>query len=145
MAYDKFKLIPAAHLLLIKNQEILLLRRLNTGYEDGNYSVVAGHLDGNEPASVAMAREAMEEAGLKIKPQDLEFAHVMHRMGNQERVDFFFTAKEWTGIPTNKEPEKCDDLSWYPLSSMPENVIPYVKHAIECYQNNIYYSEFDWK
>jgi 8-oxo-dGTP diphosphatase len=145
MPSDKFKLIPAAHLFLVKNDEILLLRRFNTGYEDGNYSVIAGHIDGNEPASVAMSREATEEAGITIAPQDLEFAHVMHRMGNQERVDFFFFAKDWEGIPTNKEPQKCDDLSWFPLSSLPQNVIPYVAHAIKCYQDKIYYSEFDWK
>ena len=38
---ERFKLVVAVHLLLIENKKILLLRRFNTGYEDGNYSVVA--------------------------------------------------------------------------------------------------------
>lgn len=38
---ERFKLVVAVHLILIKNGKILLLRRYNTGYEDGNYSVVA--------------------------------------------------------------------------------------------------------
>jgi len=42
---EHFKLIPEAHLLLFKDEHVLLLRRENTGYEDGNYGVVAGHID----------------------------------------------------------------------------------------------------
>ena len=34
----------AAHLLLDKDVRILMLRRYNTGYEDGNYSVDVGHV-----------------------------------------------------------------------------------------------------
>lgn len=144
MSKDKFKLIPAVHLLLISNKKILLLRRFNTGYEDGKYSVVAGHVDGNETAMTAMSREAFEEAGIKIDRKDLEFAHVMHRMSNEERIDLFFTAKAWKGNPVNKEPDKCDELSWFTLDNLPGNIIPYVAYAIDCYGKGIEYSEFGW-
>ena len=59
---ERFKLVVAVHLILIENGKILLLRRYNTGYEDGNYSLVAGHIDGNESVIQAMQREALEEA-----------------------------------------------------------------------------------
>jgi len=43
---QRFRLVSAVHLFLDRDRRVLLLRRANTGYEDGNDSVVAGHLDG---------------------------------------------------------------------------------------------------
>ncbi len=53
---NRFSLIPEVHLILESNGQLLLLKRANTGYEDGNYSLVAGHIDGNESAREAMVR-----------------------------------------------------------------------------------------
>lgn len=140
----RFKLILSVYVFLVKDGKILLLRRANTGYEDGNYGLPAGHADGNETGRAATAREALEEVGVKIELDDLEFAHTMHRLQNDERVDYFFAAKNWQGKPKNMEPEKCDDVSWFPLNDLPPNTIPYIKQAIESWQNGVYYSEF-WK
>ena len=72
----------AVHLLLVKNDRVLLLRRYNTGYEDGNYSVVAGHIEGGEDLKTAMIREAREEAGIEILRSNLEVVGVIHFKGN---------------------------------------------------------------
>jgi len=45
---DWFTMVVAVHLFLLRDGLVLLLRRYNTGYEDGRYSVVAGHVDGGE-------------------------------------------------------------------------------------------------
>jgi 8-oxo-dGTP diphosphatase len=142
---ERFKLISAVHLFLIKDGKILLLRRFNTGYEDGNYSVPAGHLDGNEVVTEAMIREALEEACVQIKPEDLKVIHVMHRKkSDREGIDFFLTAKVWEGNIKIGEPNKCDDLSWFPLDDLPKNTVPYVRFAIQNYRDNIFYSEMGW-
>jgi 8-oxo-dGTP diphosphatase len=134
----------AIHLFLFENNQILLLRRFNTGWQDGNYSVPAGHVDAGEPVIAASIREAREEIGIDIKPCDLDVVHVMHRKSEEERVDFFLVVKHWAGEISNKEPHKCDDLRWCSIGTLPVNIIPYIKQGLECYQKGIYFSEYGW-
>lgn len=142
---ERFKLVVAVHLILIEDGKILLLRRYNTGYEDGNYSVVAGHIDGKESVIKAMQREAFEEAGIKVSEEDLEVVHVMHRYSkDRESIDYFLACKSYEGKITIMEKDKCDELEFYDLDKLPSNVIPYVRKAIECYKNNIHFSIYGW-
>ncbi|MFH1180816.1 MAG: NUDIX domain-containing protein [bacterium] len=142
MTQERFKIIPSVYLILIRDNKILLSRRYNTGYFDGFYSLPAGHLNGNETFKQGMARETKEEIGVILEPADLELVHAMDRMiPDDERADFFFTVKKWQGEPKNIEPEKCDDLSWFGLNNLPQNVIPCIKQAIDSFLNNIIYSE----
>lgn len=141
----RFKLIPTVYLILMKENKILLARRYNTGFHDGEYSFPAGHLDGGETLTQALVREAREEIGVGLDLGNLELAHVMHRKEpTEERVNFFFVAQRWLGEPKIMEPNKCDDLSWHGVNQLPENVIPYIKKAISCLQRGIFYSEFGW-
>lgn len=144
MGKERFRQIGTAHLLLMKDGKILLSRRVNTGYEDGKYSVVAGHIDENETARQAMIREAKEEAGINIDIDDLDIAHMMHRNEGDHRIDFFFTAKKWFPEPNIMEPDKCDDLRWFDLDKLPDNTIPYIKKAIDSFLDKKLYSEHGW-
>jgi len=128
----EYRRFVATHLLLRRCESILLLRRLNTGWEDGKYSVVAGHVDPCESAIDAMLREAWEEAGIRIEAENLEFAHVMHRRkaNGEERVDLWFSCERWNGEPHNAEPQMCDDLSWFTWDHLPANLIDYVRTTL---------------
>ena len=92
MTGERFRAIVAVHLFLLHGDAILLLRRFDTGYEDGNYSVIAGHLDGGEEVIAAAVREAWEEAGIRVAPADVAVVGVMHRLSDTERIDFFVAA-----------------------------------------------------
>ena len=144
MSKKRFQMPVAVHLLLIRKGKILLLRRFNTGYEDGNYSVVAGHLDGNEDVKSAMIREAREEAGIEIKPNNIQIVGVIHRKSKGERIDFFLTADSWDNEIINTEPKKCDDLSWFEIDNLPFNIIPYVKRAIKNYISDVQFDVYGW-
>lgn len=140
----RFMAPVAVHLFLTRDRSILLLRRANTGYEDGNYSVPAGHLDGGESVTAAAIREAREEVGIELVPAQLRQVLVMHRRAGSERIDFFLEAHGWKGNPRNCEPEKCDELKWVALDDLPPNVISYVRRAIEAHAAGETYVEFGW-
>lgn len=140
---NRFSLRCAVFLILIKDDKILLSRRFNTGHEDGNYSLIAGHLDGNESATIALSRESLEEAGIEVNPNDLNLVHTMHDLvDGVEYINLFFKTDTWKENPTILEPDKCDDLSWFPFDHLPKNTINYIKQAIENIKDKEIYSEF---
>jgi len=125
----------AVYLLLKKDGKVLLARRYNTGYQDGNYQVPAGHVDAGELPTEAMIREAKEEIGIDLKKEDLRFVHTSFRTKADEtgdRVDYFFEASHWVGEVVNKEPNKCDDLRWVAPNELPENTVPLMYTVLEC-------------
>jgi len=142
---QRFKVIPTVYLVLRRRNHILLARRCNTGFHDGEYSLPAGHLDGKETLVQAVIREAKEEIGIHLHRGGLQLAHVMHRKERkEERVNFFFVGTRWRGRPRIMEPLKCDDLRWFSLRDLPANTIPYVRQAIACLMQRDAYSEYGW-
>ena len=62
-------------------REVLLHLRQNTGYMDGTWDFAgSGHVDENETARQAVARECREELGITVDPADAEFVHLCHRV-----------------------------------------------------------------
>jgi adenylate cyclase class IV/ADP-ribose pyrophosphatase YjhB (NUDIX family) len=136
----------AVHLFLLRGDQILLLRRCNTGYEDGKLSVVAGHVEPGEPITAAAMREAREEVGISLAHERLHVVGVMHRRSGEERVDIFLTyaLAAADGDPVNREPGKCSELLWVPLTELPVDTIPYVRAGIEGYRRGTWFQEFGW-
>ena len=116
---------------------LLLLRRSNTGFMDGWFSLPGGHRDAGESVLDAARRECKEEACvtvLKIEP-----VVVMPYPGG---VDFVFEATRWSGTPSIGEPDKCDVLTFAALDALPEPTTRFVKAALECRGNGVWYREF---
>ena len=132
----RFVVVPASYVFLLRPgpsgtsgvDEVLLQLRQNTGYMDGHWAAAAaGHVERGETAYDAAAREALEE--LAITDVALTFLTSMQRTQHadaiDERVDFFFTARSWTGEPRITEPHKCAALQWFPLDALPTPVVPH--------------------
>ena len=147
MPQDRFKLIPAVYLILQRKPgEALLSLRQNTGYADGMYSLVSGHVDGNEPARAALCREAKEEAGITLIPENLDLRLTLHRLSfDSERIDLFFSASHWQGEIVNTEPHKCGGLSFFPLDDLPNHTVPYIRSSLLAIAQEVNYLEYGWQ
>ncbi len=142
--HSRFTAAVAVHVLFIRDGLLLMLRRANTGYADGLLSVPAGHLDGAETVSAAAIREAYEEVGVALSPDEVEVAGVMHRLDGEERIDFFIVARTWQREFENKEPGKCSELLWASMDQLPADTVPYVRTAVEAYLRGVWFSSYGW-
>lgn len=140
------ELSAASYLVLKDDGKVLLMKRKNTGFKDGHWSLVAGHVDRGENFREAMVREAREEAGIEISQKDLRPFSVMHRDSRESPyVDLFFLCEEWSGEIVNREPEKCEKLEWFEIDDLPEKTIGFVEKALLESGTNLEYQEYGWE
>lgn len=131
----RFQVVPAAYVILLRGGDVLLQLRQNTGYRDGHWAAAAaGHVEDGESVFAAAVREAEEEIG--VVPTDLTPLTTMHRTHANgqpidERVDFFFTCRAWTGEPRLLETAKAADLRWCPLDDLPDPVVPHERFVLD--------------
>lgn len=137
--------VPASYLIMRRGDEILLMLRKGSGYYDGWYSVPAGHVDEGELPKQCIVREMKEELGIDLDMNQLELAHTMYRTGTDEtgdRAEYFFVTTQWNGTPAIREPHKCDELRWFPITALPEKMMHHVRDAVVCIEKGITYSEY---
>jgi 8-oxo-dGTP diphosphatase len=148
MKKNRFQLVPGVALILKKDNQILLHKRKNTGYADDQWAYFGGGVDGNETIRQAAIREAKEEAGIIIQEEDIDVVHVKHAKHKakstypEEYLIFYLEATIWNGTPQIMEPEKCDEIKWFDLDNLPENLLS--KHILALIKDGKIYSEQGW-
>jgi 8-oxo-dGTP diphosphatase len=135
------EVVPASYVLLRRREDgaerVLLQLRQGTGYMDRHWAFsAAGHVEPGEDAVSAAVREAAEEIGVVVDRADLVPLCAVHRTAppherGDERVDFFFECRRWTGEPDRREPERAAGLRWFDLAALPEPVVPHERVVLE--------------
>ncbi|MGH3446485.1 MAG: NUDIX domain-containing protein, partial [Nocardioidaceae bacterium] len=65
---ERFRVVPAAYVVLRRDDEVLLQLRQNTGYMDDHWAAAAaGHVELGETVQEAAVRETAEELGIAIQ------------------------------------------------------------------------------
>lgn len=136
MAAHLYSLVPASYVYLLRGNDVLLQQRQNTGYMDGYWVAgAAGHVDPGETARQAAAREAHEEIGVHIPLHALKLVSVMQRTDGsdnlrEQRVDWFWTTREWHGQPHVREADKAEDIAWFPPNVLPDPMPDYERFVL---------------
>jgi 8-oxo-dGTP diphosphatase len=134
-------------LLLVRDERVLLARRHNTGYADGQWNLPSGKLEAGEDVVAAVMREAREEIAVDLHHADLDMVTSVHCRNpeGEGRVGFFFRARQWHGEPRNAEPHKCSHIAWFPLDQLPTNTVPYTQAGIELYRRGEPFGLHGWQ
>lgn len=78
--------VIGVHLLLFDDKRVLLGAGKNSGWCDGWWHTPVGQLEAGESACAAMVREAREELGFTIAPDQLDLAHTVHDPGPEDHA-----------------------------------------------------------
>jgi 8-oxo-dGTP diphosphatase len=135
----------ASYVIVRNSGKIAFVLRSNTDWMNHHYGLPSGKVEKNESFSQAAIREAKEEIGITVLPENLKFIHISHRHDdNYDWVDVFFEATEWSGEPYNAEPHMHSELAWLDPKNLPDNVIPNIRYLIEQIESNKTYGEYGW-
>ena len=149
--YKRKYRVPACFIVLRRDGKFFALRRANTGWMDGVFTLPSGHVEEDETFLEAAIRETQEEAGVMLEAKNVHFAHLCERdeqRAMNERVwdDVYFVCDQFEGEPHNAEPEKASEGKWFDLENPPqEELVPTVYHALQQIKQGRYYSAYPAK
>ena len=123
----------AVHMIITKDNKILLQKRKGSKLWPGYYALPAGHIDEEETQFDTLIREAQEELGINIDPKNILNSYVVLRRnffeidGKQLEpyIDYYFDIEKFEGVPKIMEEDKCDELIWADVDNLPEPFINY--------------------
>lgn len=133
--------------VLTDEDDVLLLQRNATQTFGANlYSLVGGKVNQGETALQVVQREVIEAVDLDIPQSEFTLMHVLHRQGTEtEFIALFFHADISELEPQNKKQDTYQEIKFYDVQELPDNMIPAHKQALDSIVKSIIYSEHGWK
>jgi 8-oxo-dGTP diphosphatase len=124
-----------AGVLLVDERERVLLALRTVAPEAGCWSILGGKVDFLETVQDCAVREAYEEAGVRVAIERLLcITDHMLPAENQHWVSPSYLARIVEGEAYNREPHKSEDLRWFGLDELPENLTMTARNAIAAYR-----------
>ena len=129
----------AVHMIICKDNKILVQKRKGSKLWPGYYALPAGHIDKGENQYDALIREAQEELGIVINLKKIINSYVVLRRNYfkingkvlEPYIDYYFEIEEYEGIPKIIEEDRCDELIWVDINNLPEPFINYEGDFLE--------------
>jgi ADP-ribose pyrophosphatase len=111
-------------LIVNDRNETLLLKRVGDRVDSGVWAKSGGKVEFGETVQDAIKREVREELGVEIELLDyLGFTDQINPPGSPgvHWVAISYLARIISGEPKNMEPDKHEEMKWFPLDALPEN------------------------
>lgn len=125
-----------------KNQILLGLRAGHRGGA-GTWGLIGGKTVIGEPIEVTAQREVFEETGLKVELEDLQVINMFTTQSTPTAMFYQIgvLVKKYSGMPVNKEPDRCDELKFFDFDKLPNNLFLGTKGNIDLYLKNQFYNK----
>ena len=138
-AAESMTLLVAA--VIVHDQEadrvLLIQRGPDAKFAPGHWDLPVGKSEPGEPVTMTALRELREETGLAIRPEALRPVHVIHCAHGVEAPNGFltivFATHEWSGEPSNREPDKHAQVRWTDVTAIPAEFVSTTSTALRSY------------
>lgn len=132
--------VAAAAMIFNERGKIFLSKRGQKAQgEHGYWETPGGGVDFGETLEHAVKREIMEEYGIEIELLE-QFSAIDYIIPDKHQhwVVTTFLAKIKQGhIPKIMEPEKCDEIGWFQLDSLPQPLSIVTKIDLQRYRQKL--------
>jgi 8-oxo-dGTP diphosphatase len=138
----KRSLFPVTvELFVMRDGKLLLGKRKDPTYHDGEWGLPSGHLEEGEYMMPALTRELKEETGLSVT--DFTFEHVINdvREDGYHYVHIGFVAKAVVGDPEVMEPDACYEWRWCDLANLPDPIFIGHRKSIQAFIHKKVFTE----
>ena len=126
--------------MILKGDSVLLGKRQGS-HGEGDWSFPGGHLEYKESFTDCALREIEEECGVKVKNISFQLLSNTSEYLPKYYVHVGLLAHWESGEPEVREPEKCLEWKWFPLSGLPEPMFMLSKRSIDAYNQGINFWE----
>ena len=134
--------------MILKDNKVLLGKRHEDAkkadselHGEGTWTMPGGKIDFGEAFEEAIAREVMEETGIKINQDKLKFISITNdQVSDAHFVTIGFLCEEFEGEPKAMEPNEITEWRWFDLNNLPEKIFFPSAKILKNYSENIVYS-----
>lgn len=120
--------MTAAHAYIIKDERVLLGKRLKQDEHVGKWATFGGIIKKDETPQEALYRELQEELGIEII--DPEYVDIFEDESGHEIQ--FFVIRNWSGQPRNLK--EHSEINWFDYSEISKiSMVSYVRDIMHKY------------
>lgn len=122
--------------VIIENEQGQILIGKRAGSHAAKYSIPGGGLEIGETFEEGAIREVQEEHSIRIhNPKVIAVTNNLETYWEEgiHFISVILVAEAFDGIPTIKEPEKCESIEWVDPETLPQPHFDASRLAIECY------------